>query len=390
MGFDLAACSRKLARECRGTRLCLFECAALWLGGRRHRLRGLGFLHQGGGLLLLLLQGLSQFRGGGLRRLLLLRGFIDSLLRLRSLGLDLAACSRKLARECCGTRLCLFECAALWLGGRRHRLRGLGFLHQGGGLLLLLLQGLSQFSGSGLRRLLLLHGFIDSLLRLRGLGFDLAACSRKLARECRGTRLCLFECAALWLGGRRLCLCGLGFLHQGGGLLLLLLQGLSQFRGGALRRLLLLRGFIDSLLRLRGLGLGLAPCRCQFARQRGAARTFLVDRLTVLLAARGQLLSHIGGLPRESGRFLALFFERSRALRCFRLLELPCSVACLQQRLKVASQSDAARALLLKCLTLLLRARGQLLWPGGGLPRGDGYPLLILFDRLRGIRNLRQ
>ena len=71
---------------------------------------------------------------------------------------------------------------------------------QGGGLLLLLLQGLSQFRDGGLRRLLLLHGRIDCLLRLRGLGLDLAACSRKLARECRGTRLCLFECAALLLG----------------------------------------------------------------------------------------------------------------------------------------------------------------------------------------------
>ena len=170
------------------------------LGSRRHRLRGLGFLRQGGGLLLLLLQGLSQFRDGALRRLLLFRGRIDGLLRLRGLGLDLAAFPRKLAREGRGTGLCLFERAALWLRSRRHRLRGLGFLRQGGGLLLLLLQGLSQFRDSGLRRLLLFRGRIDCLLRLRGLGLDLAACSRKLAREGRGTRLCLFERAALWLG----------------------------------------------------------------------------------------------------------------------------------------------------------------------------------------------
>ena len=216
LGLDLAACSRKFARECCGTRLCLVERAALWLGIRRHRLRGLGFLHQGGGLLLLLLQRLSQFRDGALRRLLLLHGFIDCLLRLRGLGLDLASRSRKFACECCGARLCLVERAALWFGIRRHRLRGLGFLHQGGGLLLLLLQGLLQFRDGGLRRLLLLRGLIDCLLRLRGLGLDLAVCSRKFARECCGTRLCLVERAALWFGIRRHRLRGLGFLHQGG------------------------------------------------------------------------------------------------------------------------------------------------------------------------------
>ena len=77
-----------------------------------------------------------------LRRLLLFRGRIGCLLRLRCLGLDLAAFLRKLVRECCGTRLCFFEGAALGLRGRRLRLGGLGFLHHRGGLLLLLLHGL--------------------------------------------------------------------------------------------------------------------------------------------------------------------------------------------------------------------------------------------------------
>ena len=96
-------------------------------GGYRRRLRGLGFLRQGGGLLLLLLQGLSQFGSGRLCRLLLLHGFIAGLLRLRGLGLDLAT---------------------------RPRLRCLGFLRQGGGFLLLLLQGFSQLGSGRLRRLL--------------------------------------------------------------------------------------------------------------------------------------------------------------------------------------------------------------------------------------------
>ena len=75
-----------------------------------------------------------QFRDGALRRLLLFRDFIDCLLRLCSLGLDLASCSGKFVCECCGARLSLVERAALWFGISRHRLRGLGFLHQGGKL----------------------------------------------------------------------------------------------------------------------------------------------------------------------------------------------------------------------------------------------------------------
>ena len=100
---------------------------------------------------------------GGLRRLLLLHSFIDCLLRLCSLGLDLAARSSKFACECCGARLSLVELVALLLGIRRHRLRGLGFLHQSGGLLLFLLQGLLQFRDGALRRLLLFRGRIDCL-----------------------------------------------------------------------------------------------------------------------------------------------------------------------------------------------------------------------------------
>ena len=44
MGFDLAALSRKLAREDRGTGLRLFERAALSLRICRHRLCSLGLL----------------------------------------------------------------------------------------------------------------------------------------------------------------------------------------------------------------------------------------------------------------------------------------------------------------------------------------------------------
>ena len=88
----------------------------------------------------------------------------------------------------------------------------------------------------------------------------------------------------------------------------LLLQGLLQFRYGVLRRLLLLHGFTDCLLQLRGLGLDLALCRCLFARQRRAARAFLFERVTMLFRARGQLFSRDGGLQRESGRFFASLF----------------------------------------------------------------------------------
>ena len=115
------------------------------LGACRHRLAcSADFLGEGGSFLLFLLQGLSQFRDGGLRRLLLLRGRTVCLLRLCGLGLDLAARSSKLARERRGTRLCLVERTALLLGARGHRLaRSADFLGEGGGFLLFLLQGLS-------------------------------------------------------------------------------------------------------------------------------------------------------------------------------------------------------------------------------------------------------
>src|SRR5258705_4636706 len=210
---------------------------------------------------MLLLRRLLQIRDGVLCRLLLLQGFIDCLLRLRrGLGLDLTACSRKLVRECCGTRLGLCECAVLLLGGRRHRLRGPDFLHQGGGPLLLLLLGLSQFRDGALRRLLLLQGFIDHLLRLRGVGLYFAACSSKLARECCGTRLSLFECAALFLGTcRQLLACRADLLREGRGLLLLLLQRLLQFGGRSFGLALELYSLFFLSARYRRCGLDLPP-----------------------------------------------------------------------------------------------------------------------------------
>src|SRR5207248_3143054 len=108
-------------------------------------------------------------------------------------------------------------------------------------LLLLLPQGLSQFGSGGLRHLLLLHGFIDSLLRLRDLCLDLATRSSKLARKCRGARLCLFERAALLIGSASRCLaCSVDLLGEGGSFLLLLPHRISQLSSDGLRRLLLL------------------------------------------------------------------------------------------------------------------------------------------------------
>ena len=59
-----------------------------------------------------------------LRRLreLAVRSALKSNLRLRGVGLDLAAGSGKFTRDCRGARLCLVERAALLLGIRRHRL----------------------------------------------------------------------------------------------------------------------------------------------------------------------------------------------------------------------------------------------------------------------------
>jgi len=88
-----------------------------------------------------------------------------------------------------------------------------------------------------------------------------------------------------------------------------------------------LRGLVRSFVRLHHPGLGVPLCCRQFAGQSGAAIAFFCERLTMLLRARGQLVSR-GDLLRELGRFLARFFERSRALRRFHLqLHIEPSVA---------------------------------------------------------------
>src|SRR4029077_178441 len=128
------------------------------------------------------------------------------------------------------------------------------------------------------------------------------------------------------------------------------------------------------LLELRGLGARLQQRRLllifprrgrKFARQRDAARAFLFERLTMLLGPRGQLVACGVGLQRDSGRFFAILLDRSRALRCLRLLDLGCFGACLQHRRlllifplrgrKVARQCGAALAFFLERLPILLR-----------------------------------
>jgi hypothetical protein len=87
---------------------------------------------------------LPQFRDGALRRLSLLRGRTVCFLQLSSLGLDLAAGSSELALERRSARLCLVERGTLLLDACCHRLaRSADLLGEGGGLLLLPLQGLT-------------------------------------------------------------------------------------------------------------------------------------------------------------------------------------------------------------------------------------------------------
>ena len=111
----------------------------------------------------------------------------------------------------------------------------------------------------------------------------------------------------------------------------------------------------------------------------------------MLLRARGQLFSRGGGLQRESGCFL-----RSCSSDCALLAASAClscavsslafnSAACVSifplRSRKFARQCGAARALLFERLTMLLRARGQLLSRGGGLQRESGCFFALLFER---------
>ena len=88
-----------------------------------------------------------------------------------------------------------------------------------------------------LRRLLLFGGCIDCLLRLRGLGLDLALCPRKFAREGGTASTLLFE-----LVSRRS-----GLLRKGGRFFAILLQLCRRL----LRNLLELRCIIARLVQQR-------------------------------------------------------------------------------------------------------------------------------------------
>ncbi|XIA64495.1 hypothetical protein ACFIOY_37580 [Bradyrhizobium sp. TZ2] len=157
--------------------------------------------------------------------------------------------------------------------------------------------------------------------------------------------------------------------------------------------------FLSGLAQLCRLRLDFALRRCEFARQRGAASAFLVERLTMLLRASGQLLSRGGGLLHEDGHSLPLLFERLCARLGFRLLELPCFVACLALRrlhlncalcrCQLARQRGAACALLVERLAMLRRARGQLCPRGRGLLREGGRFLALLFNQLYALRGFR-
>src|SRR5439155_629332 len=115
---------------------------------------------------------------------------------------------------------------------------------------------------------------------------------------------------------------GLDILCHCLGSIALLLQRLSQVPYGALRRLSDLPRFFARLARLRRLHLVFALRRGEFARQRGTARAFFVERLTMLRRTCGQLLSHSSGLLREGGRFLPLLLERLCSVRGCCLPEL--------------------------------------------------------------------
>jgi hypothetical protein len=133
------------------------------------------------------------------------------------------------------------------LGACRHCLaRRVDRLGEGGRLLLLLLQGFSQVRRGDLRRLLLLHGLIDSLLRLRGLCLEVAACSSKLAYQRSDTGP-------------------------------FLLKGLPQLLRWDFRCLAALHRFVVHLVRQRQPSIELAARRRRFTRRRFTARSSQIE-----------------------------------------------------------------------------------------------------------------
>src|SRR5207244_2728027 len=112
---------------------------------------------------------------------------------------------------------------------------------------------------------------------------------------------------------------GRGLLRECRRFLALLVERLCAVRSFRLPEL---PCFLARLAQLRRLRLDFALRRGEFARQGGTARAFLVERLTMLRRACGQLLSFGCGLLRKCRRFLALLLARSCAVRCFRLPQL--------------------------------------------------------------------
>ena len=157
--------------------------------------------------------------------------------------------------------------------------------------------------------------------------------------------------------------------------------------------------FLAGLAQLRCLRLVFALRGGEFARQRGTARAFLIERLTMFRRARGQLLSRGCGLLREGSRLLPFLFDRLCAVRGCRLLELPGFLARLAQlrrlrldlalrRRKFAPQCGAPCAFLVERLTMFRRAGDELLSRSRSLPREGSRFLPLLSERFCGCLRL--
>jgi len=70
-----------------------------------------------------------------------------------------------------------------------------------------------------------------------------------------------------------------------------------------------LRRIVARLVQQRHLRLDLAARRHEFARQRGTASAFLLERAAMQHGARRQLLSRGGDILRERDRSFTLLFE---------------------------------------------------------------------------------
>ena len=268
-----------------------------------------GLQREDGCSLLLLCGRLRALRGF---RLLQLRRFVAGP-QSRRLLFIFPLRSRNLERKSCAPRALLFDRLTKLLRVRGQFFSCGGGLQRDSGCLFALF--FQRSSNPGGFRLLELYCFVACLHACRLL-FIFALRSRKFARQYDAPLALLFERQTMLLRAGGQLFSRRGSLPRESGRFFTFCfkrsRALGRFRPPGLRCL------VPRIRNCRVLFI-FPRRRRTFARQCDGLRALLFERLTVLFRARGRPLSRGGGLQREGGCFFALFFERSRVARGFRL-----------------------------------------------------------------------